>query len=144
MCKHKNSGLLRVFVYGTLKPGEAYYECYCSNKIINSTKAYVRGELYALPQGYPAMTQGSNLVYGYLLLFANNEVLNNLDQLEDYHPQKSMSENLYNRKEVEVFDLENNSLGVAWVYFMSFDQISQLKGTPQFDGWWSAQGKSIS
>ncbi|MEB3217962.1 MAG: gamma-glutamylcyclotransferase [Nostocales cyanobacterium 94392] len=139
MCKQQNSGLLRVFVYGTLKPGEAYYEFYCSKKIIDATKAYVFGELYALPQGYPAITQGNNFVYGYLLSFANNEVLNNLDQLEDYHPQKPMSENLYNRKEVEVFDLENNSLGLAWVYFMSFDQICQLKATPQTDGWWSGR-----
>ncbi|MBE9216047.1 gamma-glutamylcyclotransferase [Plectonema cf. radiosum LEGE 06105] len=139
MCKQKNSELLQVFVYGTLKPGEAYYECYCSNQIINATKAYVRGELYALPQGYPAITQGNNFVYGYLLSFANNEVLNNLDQLEDYHPQKPMSENLYNRKEVEVFDLENHSLGLAWVYFMTIEQICQLKGTPQIDGWWSAE-----
>ncbi|MGF1675359.1 MAG: gamma-glutamylcyclotransferase, partial [Rivularia sp. (in: cyanobacteria)] len=95
--------------------------------------------IYALPQGYPAMTQGNNLVYGYLFSFANNEVLISLDQLEDYHPQKPMSENLYNRKQLEVFDLENNSLGLAWVYLMTFEKICQLKGTPQIDGWWSGR-----
>ncbi|MEA5599163.1 gamma-glutamylcyclotransferase family protein [Rivularia sp. UHCC 0363] len=140
MCKQKKSDLLRVFVYGTLKPGETYYKSYCASKIVDTTKAYVRGELYALPQGYPAMTQGNNLVYGYLLSFANNEVLSSLDELEDYHPQKPLSENLYNRKQVELFDLNNNSLGLAWVYLMSFDKVCQLKGTPQIYGWWSAEG----
>lgn len=138
--KQKNSGLLRVFVYGTLKPGEAYYECYCSNKVLDAKKAYVLGELYTLPQGYPAMTQGNNLVYGYLLSFAANEVLDSLDELEDYHPHRPIVENLYNRKQVEIFNLENNSLGLAWVYLMSFDQICQLKGTPQTDGLWSGKG----
>ena len=138
MNQHKNSDLLQVFVYGTLKPGEAYYEYYCGNKVVDAKKAWVRGELYALPQGYPAITQGNNLVYGYLLSFATNEVLSRLDQLEDYHPEKHVSENFYNRKQVEIFNLENNSLGFAWVYFMSLDKIHQLKGTPQTDGWWSA------
>jgi gamma-glutamylcyclotransferase (GGCT)/AIG2-like uncharacterized protein YtfP len=137
--KQKNSGLLQVFVYGTLKPGEAYYDCYCANKIVDAKKAWVRGELYALPQGYPAMTQGNNLVYGYLLSFTDSEVLNSLDELEDYSTQRAISENLYNRKQVEVYDLKNNSLDFAWIYLMSFDKVCQLKGTPQTDGWWSAE-----
>ncbi|MDY6897643.1 MAG: gamma-glutamylcyclotransferase [Cyanobacteriota bacterium] len=137
MCKQKNSGFLRVFVYGTLKPGEANYEFYCASDVVDATKAWVRGELYALPQGYPAMTAGNNSVYGYLLSFANPEVLSSLDELEDYHPQRLNQENLYNRTQVEIFDLENNSLGLAWAYFMNFTMIFQLKGTPQADGWWS-------
>ena len=126
-----------MFVYGTLKPGEAYYESYCAAKVIDKKKAWTRGELYALPQGYPAMTQGNNLVYGYLLSFTNSEILSSLDELEDYDPQKHVSENLYNRTQVEIFDLENNSLGFARVYFMSFVKVRQLKGTPQTDGLWS-------
>ena len=143
MSKQKNSGLLRVFVYGTLKPGEVYYECYCNNKVVDVKKAYVRGELYALPQGYPAATQGNSLVYGYLLSFSTSEVLSNLDELEDYHPQRPISENLYNRKQVVIYDLNNNSLGFAWVYFMSLAMVNQLKGTPQTDGWWSGQRVNI-
>ena len=142
MSKQKNSGLIRVFVYGTLKPGEANYESYCASMVVNVTSACVRGELYALPQGYPAMTVGNNLVRGYLLSFATNEVLSRLDELEDYHPQRLNSENLYDRKQIEVFDRENNSLGLAWAYLMSFDKVHQLKGTPQTDGLWS--GKEIN
>ena len=136
----KNTGLLRVFVYGTLKPGEANYEFYCASDVVEAKKAWVRGELYSLPQGYPAMTTGNDKVYGYLLSFNNSEVLSSLDELEDYHPQRPSKENLYNRTQVEIFDLENNSLGLAWAYLMSFMMILKLKGTPQIDGWWSGKG----
>ena len=137
MCKQKKSGLLRVFVYGTLKPGEANYELYCASDVVEAKKAWVRGELYSLPQGYPAMTTGNDKVYGYLLSFANAEVLSSLDELEGYHPQRPNQENFYNRTQVEIFDLENNSLGLAWVYLMSLMMIFQFKGTLQTDGWWS-------
>ncbi|MEO0838249.1 MAG: gamma-glutamylcyclotransferase [Cyanobacteria bacterium J06643_5] len=133
----KNPDLLRVFVYGTLKPGEANYEFYCASEVVEAKKAWTRGELYSLPQGYPAMAAGNDKVYGYLLSFNNPDVLNSLDELEDYHPQRPDKENLYNRTQVEIFDLDNNSLGFAWAYFMNFMIIFQLKGTPQTDGWWS-------
>ena len=61
----KNTGLLRVFVYGTLKPGEANYEFYCGSEVVETKKAWTRGELYTLPQGYPAMTTGNDKVYGF-------------------------------------------------------------------------------
>ncbi|AFY56986.1 hypothetical protein Riv7116_4567 [Rivularia sp. PCC 7116] len=138
----KNSDLLRVFVYGTLKPGEAYYQSYCSHKVVDAKKAWVSGELYALPQGYPAMTPGDNVVYGYLLSFTDSEILTSLDYLEDYRPQRPHNENLYNRIQVEIFDVENNSLGLAWVYIMDFAKVRQLKGTPQTDGLWS--GKKVN
>jgi len=140
MCTQKISDLFRVFVYGTLKPGEANYDFYCANQVVDAKKAWVRGELYGLPQGYPAVTTGNNSVYGYLLSFANPEVLSRLDELEDYHPQRPNNENLYNRIQVEIFDLENNSLGLAWVYFMSSVKVHQLKGIPQTDGWWNGKG----
>ena len=133
----KNTGLLRVFVYGTLKPGEANYEFYCASEVVEAKKAWTRGELYSLPQGYPAMTTGNDKVYGYLLSFNYSDVLSSLDELEDYHPQRPSKENLYNRTQVEIFDLENNSLCCAWAYFMDFMIIFQLKGIPQANGWWS-------
>jgi len=138
MCQ-KKSGFLQVFVYGTLKPGEANYELCCKSEVVEAKKAWTRGELYSLPQGYPAMATGNDQVCGYLLSFNNPDVLSSLDELEDYHPQRPSKENLYNRMEVEIFDLENNSLGFAWTYFMNFMMIFQLKGTPQTDGWWSGK-----
>jgi gamma-glutamylcyclotransferase (GGCT)/AIG2-like uncharacterized protein YtfP len=108
--------MLKVFVYGTLKPGEANYQRYCALQVVDAKKAYTFGKLFSLPMGYPAMSLGDSLVYGYLLAFFDAEVLNNLDILEDYQPSRQMSQNLYNRQELEIYDLQQRSLGIAWVY----------------------------
>ncbi|OUL34196.1 hypothetical protein BV372_14725 [Nostoc sp. T09] len=138
--KIKFSEKVRIFVYGTLKPGEVNYKKYCAAKVIDTKRAIAAGKLFALPMGYPAMTLENSQVQGYLLSFAELEILNQLDQLEDYQPHRHLSENLYNRQEIEIYDLQGLSLGFAWVYFMSPTKISQLRGIPQADGWWSSHG----
>lgn len=135
--------MLKVFVYGTLKPGEANYERYCHGKVVDAHKACTLGKLFALPMGYPAMTLGDSRVYGYLLFFADSGVLNQLDELEGYQPVRTASENLYNRQQIEIYDLEQTSLGLAWVYLMTCNQIHQLGGVFQTDGWWSGCGLMI-
>ncbi|MBW4644661.1 MAG: gamma-glutamylcyclotransferase [Goleter apudmare HA4340-LM2] len=142
--KIKFSGLVEVFVYGTLKPGEANYKKYCDGKVVNAERATTQGQLFALPMGYPAMTRGNSQVHGYLLSFTDSRVLHELDQLEDYQPTRHMSENLYNRLQVQVFDLQEISLAWAWVYLMTPDRVNQIDGTPQLDGWWSGCGLSAS
>jgi gamma-glutamylcyclotransferase (GGCT)/AIG2-like uncharacterized protein YtfP len=135
--------MLKVFVYGTLKPGEVNYHRYCALQVVDANKAYTFGKLFALPMGYPAMTLGDSLVYGYLLTFAA-ATLNKLDILEDYQSSRQMSENLYNRQEVEIYDLQGRSLGMAWVYLMTPQTIYQLKGSlVQRDGWWSGCGLTV-
>jgi gamma-glutamylcyclotransferase (GGCT)/AIG2-like uncharacterized protein YtfP len=138
--KAKFSEKLRVFVYGTLKPGEVNYHRYCGGKVINAQRAVTRGKLFALPMGYPAMTPGQNQVHGYLLSFSDPEVLSALDYLEDYQPNRPMSENLYNRQQVEVYDLQGQTLGWAWSYFMTLELVDKLNGTLQVDGWWRGCG----
>jgi gamma-glutamylcyclotransferase (GGCT)/AIG2-like uncharacterized protein YtfP len=159
--------MIKIFVYGTLKPGEENYAKYCAGKVIDTKPAYALGELFALPQGYPAMIKGDNRVYGYLLTFTDVEVLTELDELEDYHPFKQNSENLYNREQIKIFTLESKNLeskigipslnqgfwnqalpekaklGLAWVYLMSEYQINQLNGMRKTDGWWSGNNISI-
>jgi len=129
------SGLVRVFVYGTLKPGEANYQKYCAKKVISAEPATTRGQLFALPMGYPAMTLGDNLVHGYLLSFADSRILSGLDELEDYQPTRQISENLYNRQQVEVFNLKEISLAWAWVYLMTPDRVSQIGGILLYKTW---------
>ncbi|MDZ8108883.1 MAG: gamma-glutamylcyclotransferase [Nostoc sp. DedQUE12a] len=136
----KFSDLVQVFVYGTLKPGEANYKRFCAGKVLDAKKAFVKGKLFALPMGYPAMTLGDSQVHGYLLSFANPAILNYLDVLEDYHPTREVSENLYSRKTIEVYQGEWLSLSWAWVYLMSSERVNQLGGVLQPDGWWSGSG----
>ncbi|MEH1998296.1 MAG: gamma-glutamylcyclotransferase [Nostoc sp.] len=136
----KFSNLVGVFVYGTLKPGEANYKRYCAGKVVDVKRAFVEGKLFALPMGYPAMTLGDSQVHGYLLSFPNSRILNELDVLEDYQPNRQTAENLYNRQIIEVYQPQSLSLGWAWVYLMTLERVEQLGGLLQPDGWWSGCG----
>ncbi len=127
----------QVFVYGTLKPNESNYKAYCDGKVIAQQQAIVYGELFALPMGYPAMISGNSPVKGYLLSFPDASILESLDELEGYQSTRPNFENLYNRYEIEVFDLDRNSLGVAWTYVMTFEKVLQFGGIVQPDGYWT-------
>ncbi|NJL11168.1 MAG: gamma-glutamylcyclotransferase [Calothrix sp. SM1_7_51] len=136
MNQKNNPGLLRVFVYGTLKPGEENYERYCGEKVTSATIAMTMGKLFDLTPGYPGMTSGDSPVWGYFLEFADGEVLTLLDELEDYQPTRQKSENLYNRQELEIYDQQGLSLGKAWVYLMTQELVNQLGGIHLPNGWW--------
>ena len=64
-----------VFVYGTLKPNNSNYQQYCATKVISSQPAIALGQIFALPMGYPAMIEGNDQVQGYLLTFADSNIL---------------------------------------------------------------------
>ncbi|MBU7584251.1 MAG: gamma-glutamylcyclotransferase [Nostoc sp. TH1S01] len=106
--------------------------------------AVVLGKLFALPMGYPAITSGQNQVYGYLLSFSEPKVLQALDYLEDYQPNRPISENLYNRLKIEVYTPQGEFLDWAWVYVMSLELVNQFNGTFLADGWWSACGLTLT
>jgi gamma-glutamylcyclotransferase (GGCT)/AIG2-like uncharacterized protein YtfP len=127
---------VRVFVYGTLKPGKANYERYCGDRVLQSIPAQVKGQLFELSLGYPAMTSGETWVQGYLLNFASESALEALDSLEDYQPHRPEPQNEYQRTEIEVFDKEGRSLGFAWTYFMTLQKVQQYHGTWLACGEW--------
>jgi gamma-glutamylcyclotransferase (GGCT)/AIG2-like uncharacterized protein YtfP len=129
--------MLKVFVYGTLKPGQVNFERYCGGDrtITPPLPAQVRGKLFGLSLGYPAMTLGETWVQGYLLALADETILVALDALEDYRPHRAEAQNEYQRREVEVFETDGRSLGLAWVYFMTLQKVEQ------YDGKWIASGE---
>ena|SRR6476646_866461 len=129
---------LRVFVYGTLKPGEVNYQRYCAGKVVAATPAIARGQLFALSLGYPAMTIGTQLVHGFLLYFDDPAILVRLDALEDFVPGRSPEQNEYQREVITVFDSEGQLLGKAWAYLMHLQRIQQLRGVSLPSGIWSA------
>lgn len=60
--KTKTNGLLRLLVYGTLKRGYWNHECFC-RKAVSIEEAMIRGRLYELPSGIPALrVPGSDIV----------------------------------------------------------------------------------
>ncbi len=130
--------MLRVFVYGTLKPGQVNFERYCGGDRTTATPllAQVRGKLFELSLGYPAMTLGDTWVKGYLLELTNESILVALDGLEDYHPHRAEAQNEYQRKDVEVFEAEGRSLGLAWTYFMTPQKVEQYSGKWIASGEW--------
>ena len=130
---------MKVFVYGTLKPGECNYLRYCEGKVVDACPAIARGQLVALPIGYPAMVAGDGIVCGFLLCFANSAILDDLDRLEDYHPLREPTQNEYQRESIEIFDLNFQSLGTAWAYCMVPDRVRSLGGIWLPDGRWENQ-----
>lgn len=135
------ANLCHVFVYGTLKPNQANFEQYCAGKVIAMQQAIAYGELFVLPMGYPAMIVGNSPVYGYLLSFNDDSVLESLDELEDYQSDhasiENLDENLYNRQQIEVFDIQVRLLGKAWAYFMTSFQVIKFGGIYQPNGLFS-------
>jgi gamma-glutamylcyclotransferase (GGCT)/AIG2-like uncharacterized protein YtfP len=131
--------MLRVFVYGTLKPGQSNYIRYCGDRVLHSQAAQVKGKLFDLPFGYPAMTPGEDWVKGYLLCFQDSTILQELDELEDYSCDRDPIENEYERRWIEVFDLQFSSLGSAWAYFMEPEKISNFGGVGLPQGHWPNQ-----
>ncbi len=129
-----------IFVYGTLKPGESNYQRYCAAKVLSAKRVIALGQLFALPFGYPAMTPGESLVQGFLLSFPDSAILCHLDWLEDYHPHRPAAENEYNRQLIEIYNLASASLGKAWAYLMTPEQVHFCDGILIPDGWWSGCG----
>jgi gamma-glutamylcyclotransferase (GGCT)/AIG2-like uncharacterized protein YtfP len=129
--------MLRVFVYGTLKPGYANFQRYCAPHCPTLQSGYTFGKLYHLPRcGYPALISGRDRVWGYLLSFAEDEVLRDLDALEDYQPDRAPEQNEYERQRVPVYDPLQRSLGLAWGYLMRYQRVQAHGGEYLPGGCW--------
>ena len=132
-----STSTLKVFVYGTLKPGGVNYARYCDRKVKSEIPAYIKGILCHLPVGYPAMIEGEGKVKGFLLTFNNYNALNALDRLEGYQAQRASNLNEYYRYLVPVYNLENNLIDKAWAYFMTPAKVKQYQGTIITSGYWA-------
>jgi gamma-glutamylcyclotransferase (GGCT)/AIG2-like uncharacterized protein YtfP len=85
---------VKLFVYGTLMGGAPQGSLLAGK---TRTRASVRGTLYALPAGYPALVLvGDGEVHGELVDEVDERVLSLIDQYE------GVDEGLYERVEVDV------------------------------------------
>jgi gamma-glutamylcyclotransferase (GGCT)/AIG2-like uncharacterized protein YtfP len=94
------------------------------------------GQLFALSLGYPAMTEGQGIVHGVVLTFPDLSIFSELDRLEDYHPQRHPEENEYQRKAIEIFNLDRLPLGTAWAYIMASEKVRSYGGILLPEGSW--------
>ncbi|MBM0741567.1 gamma-glutamylcyclotransferase [Phormidium sp. CLA17] len=127
---------MKVFVYGTLKPGEINYFI-CDRWVTESCPAIAVGSVYHLPFGYPAMVaNGNGIAHGVVLSFADSTILQKLDEFEQhdpdvfqYHcPTLSLDAHQYQRQAIAVFNPDGISLGDAWAYLMTSTQTLQMGG----------------
>lgn len=132
-------GNCSVFVYGTLKPGERYHDRYCGNQVVGSQPACVPGRLYHLSLGYPGLTDEPGWVQGVLLEFKTPEVLQGLDELEEYTPGGAATENSYHRTWEQVYHLDRTPLAWAWLYRMEPERVASFGGIWIPEGSWSGR-----
>ncbi len=123
-----------VFAYGTLRPGGRYHEEFCRG--IPSLPAFVRGRLYHLKPGYPALTFGDAWIRGDILSFEASPLLERMDALEDYDPAGAPEANLYLREPIDAFDVNKLLIGRVETYRMPFQKIKEMEGHPIEGGDW--------
>lgn len=107
----------KFFVYGSLMEGLFNYEIYLKGKILTKKYARTRGKLFHLSeQGYPAMVEGKDWVYGELIEISDYEnTVESVDAMENFLG-KGNPENEYNRNTIEVELLDDGSLEKAYAY----------------------------
>ncbi len=128
-----------VFVYGTLKPGEYNYQCYCQGEMIQTQTAIAYGQLFQLPMGYPAMIAAEGVVYGMILSFPHPAILQALDQLEDYDPYRRPEDNEYQRQQIQTYTVDHQPLRTVWAYLMTSESIRRFPGAILIpSGCWSS------
>jgi gamma-glutamylcyclotransferase (GGCT)/AIG2-like uncharacterized protein YtfP len=139
--------MVKVFVYGTLKPGEMNYSI-CDRWVIEACPAIAFGQVYHLPFGYPAMVAGGNgIVQGVVLSFEDAAILQKLDEFEQHDPavfqrdcpELALGTHQYQRDAIAVFNLEGITQGNAWAYLMTSTQVSQVGGVLVPDGNWASR-----
>ncbi|MBS4025856.1 MAG: gamma-glutamylcyclotransferase [Clostridia bacterium] len=125
---------IKVFVYGTLMKGFGNHR-QIEEQLIGLRPGKVKGELYHLSAGYPALRFGEGTVIGELLTLSDpQQTLAKLDWLEGYSGNNGS--NLYNRVEVEVST--DTGTEKAYCYIWSEENCSYLinSGTPVRNGDW--------
>lgn len=131
----------RVFVYGTLKTGGYYWRRLDVGRYARATPARVRGQLWHLPVGYPAITTGSGWVHGELLSFHAAALMAAIDTLEDFVATRPATANLYQRPRVRVVGVGGGDLGWAWVYRMDAATVAHMGGIRVPVGVWRDDGR---
>lgn len=125
----------QLFVYGTLMAGFENYSRYLKAWVKKIFPATVKGELFHLPEGYPALVEGNGTVRGELMIIPELKgIIDKLDDLEDYHGEGM--DNLYERVIMPV-EIQSTGVGTeAYVYIFCDSKYARRKGIPVPDGDW--------
>lgn len=127
----------RLFVYGTLRTGQPAHGLLAAN-ITRSEPATARGELYALPMGYPGMVPGFGVVVGDVVWLTDTPAT--LGRLDHYEGDE------YTRTVYPVA-LQSGQDTTAWCYMLT-EPAAMMRGTRIESGDWvrhiaNSRGKNL-
>jgi gamma-glutamylcyclotransferase (GGCT)/AIG2-like uncharacterized protein YtfP len=125
----------RVFVYGTLLEGYANHRHFLKGKSSLLGCATMKGFLYHLPDGYPAMVEGEGWVKGQVFELFNLRILEEIDVLEGFG--EGRDDNLYERVKRAV-NVDNGAPLNCWVYLYRDAETAGAKGTLVPGGDWDS------
>lgn len=123
----------KIFVYGSLMKNLWNYDKVLKNRIRRVEKGSIRGTLYHLPEGYPAVIEGDTPVYGEVCTLSNRRLIKSLDLLEGY--MGPGENNLYERQKMSV-TLEDGTQTECWSYIYVNEKYAKKKGTLVTHGDW--------
>ncbi len=115
----------KIFVYGSLLKDFWNHDKVLKNRVRSIQKGTIKGELYHLPAGYPAITSGSNLIHGEICTLTHSKHLKSIDLLEGYTGDAKID--LYTREKRTV-TLEDGSVTKCWVYIYMDENYVIRKG----------------
>ncbi|MGM0845290.1 MAG: gamma-glutamylcyclotransferase [Bacillota bacterium] len=104
---------MKLFVYGSLRKNQKYHYYLEDSKLV-SEQAWIKGELYDTGEGYPALKEGNDRIFGEIYEI-NQAVLESVDDLEDY--KENSDSNLYLR---QVADAQTDKGEVDVIYYTGF------------------------
>ena len=123
-----------IFVYGSLMTGMSNHSV-IAPFVQGVRVAYTKGTLYHLPDGYPALVEGSGIVWGELFdLRDSQNALTILDRFEDFYGPGN-SHNLYERVPQTVWS-EDGTEFTAQVYRWAKPLELKGIGVPVPNGDW--------
>ena len=110
------------FVYGTLKRGQCREHLWpVSPRTI--TPAWLLATLYGR-KDYPALQVGKDHVLGEVWAFEASEIHRVIEQLDQIEGTNQPNESdLYHRRIVDCFDLNQRPLGRSYCYFYAIDPL---------------------
>jgi gamma-glutamylcyclotransferase (GGCT)/AIG2-like uncharacterized protein YtfP/cation transport regulator ChaC len=118
---------MKIFVYGSLRRNQKYHY-YLEDCMLISEQAWIKGELYDTGEGYPALKEGNDRVYGEIYEI-NQTVLASIDELEDY--KENHDDNLYLRQAAQA---QTDKGPVDVIYYTGF-QPSLFQGCIASGDW---------
>lgn len=126
-----NDDIHCVFVYGTLKRGEARAAMWPYEPIRLDTGT-VRGQLYDLG-AFPAMKPGSDIVSGEVRWFKADDMPLTLEVLDEIEGYRGLPDDLY-RRVVMKAQLDNGESIHSYVYLFNDEPNPSTRIEPGVDG----------